>query len=1322
MALTQGARNKIKSFVQDIKKKLSNEFQAQLLASYGFKDDGSYIYEEELPTTDTNTKEIAILLRKRLEYLKAGIAGEDNQLEAMHQLVREQAFTILNRFAALRLSEERNIIRPSINEGYNSKGFQVYDQLTGGAQSGDQFQRYKWYLNAVFDELATDLPAVFDRYSPYALMFPSEKVLLEILDVINDHELSIYREEGHQPINLWQEDETIGWIYQYYNSREEISAMREASGAPRNSRELAVRNQFFTPRYVVQFLTDNSLGQQWYEMCRGETALPDVCEYMVKHKQVVFLDEGIDPPKDRDEQIHYVQYRPLKDPRAILMLDPACGSMHFGLYCFDLYEIIYKEAWDNHPSLLQDLRDRWTRVEFIKQIPGLIIRYNIHGVDIDPRAIQIAGLSLWLRAQRYYDELNLQPADRPNINKSNLVVAEPLPGDTKMLSEFSQSLPGPIGKLLRVIWEKMKLAGETGLLLKIEEELKAEIEIAKTEWEAYKDASAQTELFAVPEKSKAAEMAAIYGQGQKISKDFFDTAEEQVLGALQSFSENAQGENAFSKLLFAEDTARGFGFIELCRKRYDVILMNPPFGASSQNAKYYIDAEFTQSKYDLASVFIDRMLQLLNRKGSVSSISTRTIFFLGYHTKWRSYDLFNNNEILYFADFGEGVLDATVETACYIISKGFSNLKSRFYRIIDENEKQHSLKKLINSNKSYYLKDSRLFKQIPKEPLCYWVDDRSIQFFQNNLRFDEVHVGAKSGLKTFNNERFLINHYEINQLDNQKWNFFIFSDSSSRFYVDIQVCVKWNNNGSELRAFTHQKNRSIEGENSFYHPGLSWARRTSTFSPHIIPNDVISSASRFIAIFSNESSILENLTLWNSKYYDYLLKLSMEWISRPIFKNGNVNALPQPKIDKSLKIKLLEIAKQQHSRVQSNFSIDDKSLSFNKNDFVSTESLSDFVSRRVKKLIKFKEDYLEKLDSLNDLIFNYFKVSESEQKIIVELCPSKNEGKIFDQNDVGIFLQIFQILLGCAFGRWDLTILNFWKNDWNDENILKARSHSPFLRGPKESTLDLLLSEYHDEIKRIWQLPYPIEVLEEASTIDQIEDKLEEVIKYFWEENSGKILSELEEHYNVSSLADLFTKHNQFFDNHLKDYSRNKRISPIYWHLSIPSGKFVLWFYYPSLNDQSLYKANKLVEDKIKIVKEEIEKLEVGGSSTALTEQKELYGELQNFSEEILRVAKFYKPNQDDGVLITAAPLHNLFRHSKWKKATEACWKKLEKGEYDWAHLAYSIWPDRVREKCKKDLSMAIAHGLEDICEVKPKEKKTRKKKGVKIEEQQKLL
>ena len=206
-------------------------------------------------------------------------------------------------------------------------------------------------------------------------------------------------------------------------------------------------------------------------------------------------------------------------------------------------------------------------------------------------------------------------------------------------------------------------------------------------------------------------------------------------------------------------------------------------------------------------------------------------------------------------------------------------------------------------------------------------------------------------------------------------------------------------------------------------------------------------------------------------------------------------------------------------------------------------------------------------------------------------------------------------------------------------------------------------------------MPYPIEVFEEVasvSDINPITDKLKEVIKYFWPETFGAIEEELLEHFKVNDLSEIFDKHNKFFDAHLKDYTRNKRISPIYWHLGVPSGKFNVWLYYPKLNDGSLFKiVNELVDPKIKEVAKEVEVLEMKGSAKELNDQKEFLAELEDFKEELLRVAQLpYKPNQDDGVLITAAPLHNLFRHTKWKKSTQDCWKKLEKGEYDWAHLA----------------------------------------------------
>ena len=96
----------------------------------------------------------------------------------------------------------------------------------------------------------------------------------------------------------------------------------------------------------------------------------------------------------------------------------------------------------------------------------------------------------------------------------------------------------------------------------------------------------------------------------------------------------------------------------------------------------------------------------------------------------------------------------------------------------------------------------------------------------------------------------------------------------------------------------------------------------------------------------------------------------------------------------------------------------------------------------------------------------------------------------------------------------------------------------------------------------------------------------------------------------------------------------------------------------------------------------------------------------------MLKIAPGWHPNHDDGVQITAAPLWPLFRHKPWQKILKETLAKLEKGDYDWAHLAMSYWPDRVRTKCQTDKSLAIAHGLEALYVEPPaKIKKTRAKK-----------
>ena len=96
--------------------------------------------------------------------------------------------------------------------------------------------------------------------------------------------------------------------------------------------------------------------------------------------------------------------------------------MHFGLYAFDLLEIIYDEAWEIARGTAKTLKllPSFTSFEsfvsqypekgaFIADVPRLIVEHNLHGIDIDPRAAQIAGLCLWLRAQRSWQRQGFPP-------------------------------------------------------------------------------------------------------------------------------------------------------------------------------------------------------------------------------------------------------------------------------------------------------------------------------------------------------------------------------------------------------------------------------------------------------------------------------------------------------------------------------------------------------------------------------------------------------------------------------------------------------------------------------------------------------------------------------------------------------------------------------------------------------------------------------------------------------------------------------------------------------------------------------------------------
>jgi hypothetical protein len=601
--MDKDTRNAIERATQRARKLLEEDFAAQLEGDFDVHEDGAVAPKAggHLSARQAFRREriVAAIEHKRAAGMSAADAARD--------YLRDAAFTTLNRFVALKMLEARDLVQECITKGEQSAGYREFCGMAPALPLLPDSAGYRLYIESLFDELSTEVKVLFDRRDPSSVLWPKRATFEQLLEILNATELA----------SVWGEDETIGWVYQFFNGQDERRRMREESQAPRNSRELAVRNQFFTPRYVVQFLTDNTLGRIWYEMRGTETMLVEKCEYMVRRPGEDFAP------------------RAKKDPRDLRVLDPACGSGHFLLYSFDLLLVIYEEAFADPESPKsgatgKTLAEDYPSLDALRRaIPGLILARNLHGVDIDPRCAQIAQLALWMRSQKAYRDSGIGRAARAQIRRSNVVVAEPLVADDQIANEFVAKLgDAELGRVFTSLVQALNHAGDMGLLLRVEKLVKA--------------TRTQGELFAPPE--------------------------ERIRAALERFVREEASATSTRRRLFADDAAHGVALLGVAEGKFDVVLMNPPFGAGSTRAKKDFEKAYPRTKRDVYAAFVERGIELLATRGRVGAITSRTGFFLSSFQKWREEVLLKQALPAVFADLGAGVLDsAMVETAAYCL-------------------------------------------------------------------------------------------------------------------------------------------------------------------------------------------------------------------------------------------------------------------------------------------------------------------------------------------------------------------------------------------------------------------------------------------------------------------------------------------------------------------------------------------------------------------------------------------------------------------------------------------------------------------------------
>jgi hypothetical protein len=1208
--MDKDTRNAIERATQKARKLLEADFADQLEGDFDVHQSGEVAAKagKHLSARQALARErvVATIEHKRAAGMSAADAASD--------YLREAAFTTLNRFVALKMLEGRDLVQECITKGEQSAGYREFCGMAPGLPLLPDSAGYRLYIESLFDELSSEVKVLFDRRDPSSVLWPKRVTFEQLLEILNATELA----------RVWGEDETIGWVYQFFNGQDERRKMRGESLAPRNTRELAVRNQFFTPRYVVQFLTDNTLGRIWYEMRDTKTALADKCQYM-------FCKPG-------EESAPRVK----KDPRDLRVLDPACGSGHFLLYTFELLLTIYEEAYVDPTSPESEVTGRtlaedYPSLEALKKaVPGLVFAHNLYGVDIDPRCAQIAQLALWMRAQRAYRDFGIERGERATIRRSNIVVAEPLVADKQIAEEFVAKLgDADLGRMFTSLIESMRLAGELGLLLRLEQ-------LVKT------PTRAQGELFSPPD--------------------------ERIRAELERFVREEVGSAGTLRRLFVDDAAHSVALLGVTEERFDVVLMNPPFGEPIRKLPH----EYADLPKDLYCCFVERASSLLlsgGKVGAITSASFRT--YVDYESFREKY--FVAGRVPLAADLGWGVLDgAYVETAAYVIEpSGVRYDESTFIDAREATDRSHVLRSasLIGESSHVYVRSPKQFAQLAGKPLIYWWPQSTFDRFSAFPTLEKIcsTIGKGAGPHTiFYRLRWEVSPNTIGL--RRIWVTFVNGGAYSPFYRENSIVLHWASHGAMVKAYLNEKYPYLKGntdwniqlETLYGRSGITYGKKTTAFTAQTMPADGIFSFEGIGIFPRSEADTFWLLAYLNSAFVRWYLNATCGLHKNPPYLRN----VPVPEFDEDARRKLDQLARTGWEIQVSTSRRDERSPLFigilSKSSADTAEAVRAVLAEIDFEVEKFTGVAIQETSRKNCL--NNVPAIDAEG-------PETEEGESDQSVTDDELVAGLSWLVGVSFGRFD----------------------------PRLATGDRVIPPEPDPFE-----PLPVRSPGMYPEGEEPSDRPDILVDDEGHTNdlAGRAIAvaELVKVEAPENLRDWLAK--EFFPLHIKMYSKSRRKAPIYWQLATPTASYSVWLYIHAFSKDTLFRVqNEYAEPKLAHEERRLDALasELRNGATAaqrkqLAAQETLVEELRTFLDEVKRVAPLWKPNLDDGVIINFAPLWRLVPQNKsWQKELKSTWDALYGEKYEWAHIAMHLWPERVVPKCAKDRSLAIAHGLKDV-------------------------
>lgn len=1198
---------------------------------------GIYINEEWVDINNlTNLDEEQRKIRENIEQVIEKLCkGGFDKNKAIIEYIKEVAYTYLNRIAALRVLEVRGLIDEIlISRSENGDKSFINSRFYEVAREYCKYNMdagLSYIINLMFEEIGEEIKLLFSTEDEYSIISPSSSGVLSIIKLLCTN----------IDDETWKEDEIIGWIYQYFIENEKKDTFERAANenGEYGVHEVPAVTQFFTPDWIVNWIVDNSLGSLWTEMKQGKR-------------------EG-------------------KKVEEIKLLDPCCGSGHFLVKAYDLFCKMYIEE------------GIYTKEE----IPYKILSKNIHGIDIDLRAIQLTALILFIKTKEYLKNNNCDFNTKGKL-VVNLVCADSilLNGNRLEALKEKHKKNKTIIKMLEIIYEEFEDIRLKGSLIQPEKKI-------FPLFEEYKNRIIKSELNKVKKEKKKR----IKGQlGVLNEKEFsveeykskrdFTKEEKELMESLMIVYNEATKANDISKQLFANETTKSIKLIDIFMHLYDVVVTNPPFMGRkfmNSNLKKFIDYVYENSKNDLYSVFIERCISLTKPNGFIGMITQNTFMFITTYKKVRDLIL-DNNFVRKLVHLGPRAFDdisgEKVTTSMYILEKKQNGKKDigQYIKLDDiknSTQKMEMLNEILKNDKSdrvFYINQEN-FNLIEGRGFVYWIDKEISDIFSDVeplIKYAKPVVGFQSGKDPY----FFRYFWEVKEESlGKKWVWCAKGGENGKYYKSLPEVVLWENNGQELKEF---KGSVIRNENYYFNKGINSSLLGGlNYSARVLPENYLFNVTCVNVFPYNNDNFMLFLGMLNSSLIVYMLNLINPTLS---ITPGTLSKLPIKFPNKEYKEKIesktalcTELQMKIISRIETSNIFEKPFFNIDNNESLINMLVEDII----------QEYIISKTIDINSIIidnyiFDLYEISYCERiKILENLkrIPYKDKYSNYDENNK--FIENINIE----------KVLDKIKNDLSKAQSVYSISlkycidieelYNYLIQNKVYSIIQLV-----DKIKNFisysvgvifnrWEnfqcdkdgiLPFGSSIYFE----EDISEKIYEYIsKEFGEENLDEFLDQIE---NILGQSFEIYLKNKFFLEHILMYQKR----PIYWQICSPKKTFNCLVYYHKLDEDSLYKVKsiylakmiKRYEEDLKYYNEQLIKARIESDKNKEKDFKNKCSDLEEKLEDLNILDKNimeilpYKPDLDQGVLYNIIPLEPILAaRVSTDKEREEYYKEVKK-------------------------------------------------------------